>query len=100
MDKPSRPLQTGDYVLGTKFQDGEAWDPWCVGIYAGESRLGSSIRHHVKLDDGTQLRPNGFARCEVITPAQGGRLLANAIELERWGVKLWDLIHEVSDACA
>lgn len=90
---PEQAPTKGDYVLATKFTDGEAWDPWFVGIY---DCFDPGIlpyqqgRHHVVGNDGQTPYPNGFRRCAVISREHGEWLLKHAKELEENGAKLWD----------
>lgn len=87
---PDQKLSPGDYVLGTKYSDGEAWDPWIVGFYKGQCGDG---RHQIADSFGNTGRIV-YRRVENITADQGNYLLANADNLERYGAKLWDIIHE------
>lgn len=69
----------GDYVLATKYSDGDLGDQWAVGVYDCE-RDG---RHYVTDNAGKQHRRNGFRRIEVITHDEGVRFLA---EMETIGL--------------
>lgn len=79
----------GEYCLATKWQDGEAWDQYAVGFYAGEISPG---RHQVVGHDGKPYRANGFRRCEPITKEQGDFIL-HTPGISDTGFKLWDYIH-------
>ena len=79
----------GEYCLATKWQDGEAWDHYAVGFYAGEIFPG---RHQVVGHDGKPYRANGFRRCEPITKEQGDFIL-HTPDISDTGFKLWDYIH-------
>lgn len=76
-------IKKGDYVLATKYSDGDAGDHWCVGFYdrCDESR-DCGVRHFVVDSDGKQFRGNGFRRAVKITPEQGRRLLERGQDLE------------------
>jgi hypothetical protein len=63
----------GDYVIATMYQDGDPFDPWCVGFYDCMSNDG---RHFVEDNDGKQFRPNGFRRCKRISWEVGHAVLA------------------------
>ncbi len=69
----------GDYVLATKFHDGDAADPWAIGFYAGKDK----DRHFVKDSEGKQIRLNGFRRVQKISDELGNWLYANRVDLER-----------------
>lgn len=103
-NKASEPkLKIGDYVLATKWHDGDPGDPWAVGFYAGELDMGndrSAIkvepRHRVNLSDGTSIRPNGFRRVARIRKDVGTWLLnVAAKQLESCPpgtVNLWTML--------
>lgn len=65
-------LKKGDYVLATKWQDGDPLDQWCIGFYDGMYCYG---RFLVVDKDGKQFRANGFRRAEKISKARGKWLL-------------------------
>ena len=54
----TNPLKKGDYVLATKFSDGNPADNWCVGFYDRKETFGSTnhpdVRHFVVDGDGKQ----------------------------------------------
>ena len=87
-------ISVGEYCLATKFSDGEAWDQYAVGFYAGEIFLG---RHQVVDNDGKPFRANGFCRCEPITREQGNFIL-HAPGISDTNFKLWDYIHPQNSA--
>lgn len=84
-------IQQGDYVLATKWSDGDPGDHWGVGFYDRfEGR-----RHYVKDGNGRQIRANGFRRVGKITHEVGRWLLsaADALEASPPGtVNLWAML--------
>lgn len=85
----------GDYVLATKFSDGDPGDAWAVGFY--DRRDGD--RHYVVDGDGQQIRGNGYRRVGLITHEFGAWLLANAAALESsppCTVNLWGMLGELA----
>lgn len=62
-EQVSNPLQfnfaPGDYVLATKYSDGDPGDQWCVGFYHSQLEYPKSPRHQVVNDEGVQFRGNG-----------------------------------------
>ena len=86
----------GDYVLATKWNDGDPGDPWAIGIYAGIHSRGETQRHMVNNADGSTIRPNGFRKCHPIRKDVGRWLLTVAAdELERskpCTVNLWTML--------
>lgn len=82
------PVQNGDYVLATKYKDGDPADNWAVGFY--DEQIGD--RHFVVDNNGNQLRASGFRRVGEISAEFGRWLLDNANELEQsapGGMGLW-----------
>jgi len=57
-------LCKGDYVLATKYSDGDPLDHWAVGFYDGTTEH-MRPRHHVIDGDGQRFRVNGFRRAPV-----------------------------------
>lgn len=88
---PPPAAQKGDYVLATKFNDGDPGAHWGVGYYDREE----NGRHYIVDGDGKQLRANGFRRVGHITPEYGRWLLSAAQTLEAsppGAVDLWGMM--------
>ena len=88
-------IKNGDYVLATKYSDGDPGDNWGVGFY--DRKEGS--RHYVIDNDGRQIRPGGFRRVGLIRPEFGKWLLENAVALEAsppGSVNLWGMQGETA----
>ena len=80
-------LKQGDYVLATKYHDGDPGDQWAVGFYDRPLVKGSSIRHLVVDNEGKQFRRNGFRRVEKISHARGEFIVSHQADIEaswRW----------------
>lgn len=102
-------IKEGDYVLATKFSDGDAADPWAIGFDTGRS----GDRHFVKDSDGKQIRISGFRCVKKISDNLGNWLYTNRAELERMASQttpdifnLWmiadnqaDLVEKVKGGC-
>lgn len=71
-------LAKGDYVLATKYSDGDPGDHFVIGFYDGKD----GDRHHVVDSRGQRFRANGFRRCEKISGEVGAWLLARLDEIE------------------
>lgn len=82
----------GDYVLATKYDDGDPGDAWAIGDYAGTNVAG---RHMVTDGDGEQIRASGYRKVGRVTPEYGTWLLsvaAPALEKSPPGtVNLWTM---------
>lgn len=58
-------LVKGNYVLATKWGDGDPQDEFCIGFFDRYERPTSLSGRYFVLDDkGSQFRANGFRRCE------------------------------------
>jgi len=81
----------GDYVLATKWGDGDPGDPWAVGYYDHEQ----DGRHHVVDGRGNQFRANGFRSVHRIRKDVGEWLVKSATALEAapaGTVNLWTML--------
>ena len=85
-------MPPGDYVLGTKFSDGSARDPWYVGFL--ERRDG---KHVICNERGITISHHNLMRIQPITGAIGRMLLDKSDILEMGGVNLWELVAELSE---
>jgi len=81
-----REVQVTDYVLATKYGDGDPMDPFAVGFYDGEKYEG---RHFVVDRDGKQFRGGGFRRVKKITQRRGRFLVDNISKIETSSRSLW-----------
>ncbi len=87
---PCSALAEGDYVLATKYSDGDPQDHWCVGYYAGITAPHyDPPRFDVVDGEGKQFRGNGFRRVEKITPERGAWMLQYARDIELSGLSVW-----------
>ena len=81
----SETFQKGDYVLATKYRDGDTGDQYAVGFYDHEYDHFGQTRFMVVNGDGKQYRGNGFRRCERITEDEGRWLIARFdLPLTEW----------------
>jgi hypothetical protein len=78
-----------DYVLATKYSDGDPKDHWCVGFF---DSMTDHIppRYNVVDAEGKQFRHNGFRCIKNITREEGAALLKSATEIEQSGESVWD----------
>lgn len=72
-------FKKGDYVLATKYPDGDPGDPWAIGFY-DEERNG---RHFIVDYKGEQFRAGGYRRVGKITPEFAAWLLHASPVLEK-----------------
>jgi hypothetical protein len=74
-----QPLQKGDYVLATKYRDGDPFDGWALGFFDGMLR---EDRFLVVNSEGRQYRANGFRRCERVSLELGDWIFKHRITIE------------------
>ena len=80
-------VKPGDYVLATKYSDGDPMDQFYVGFVAEVLPNG---RHIVTDANGISQRANGFRRAEKITQAEGAALCAMIPHIsDQPGPSLW-----------
>lgn len=65
-------MKPGDYVVATKYRDGDPGDQFCIGFYDGSyDHCGIETRHLVVDSEGKQFRPNGFRRVAKVSARRG-----------------------------
>jgi hypothetical protein len=84
-------MKQGDYVLATKYRDGDPQDHWCVGFYAKEFWVSSRRRHDIVDDEGVLFRHNGFRRVQHISQQEGDWLIESKDEI-RFSKSLWHFL--------
>lgn len=84
-------LQKGDYVLATKWHDGDSRDQWCCGFFEGMTEH-DNPRYDVIDSEGRLFRNNGFRRCEKIHPAIGKYLVEKSQHISAIKLLLWEYV--------
>ena len=77
-------MRKGNYVLATKWSDGDPQDPWAIGSYDGLTGIteNGKGRHLVVDNNSKQFRPGGFRRVKKIKPEVSAWLLAHKDQIE------------------
>lgn len=94
MDEPSE-IKVGDYVLATKYKDGDPGDAWGVGFYHSSFDHFGEQRHLIIDSAGKQIRHGGFRRVGHITAEYGTWVLSVSKHLEGsppGTVNLWGMM--------
>ena len=74
----------GDYVLATKYSDGDPADAWAVGFYIRPTAHGRHLVGDANGGPGPNgYRFSGFAYVDLIDKELGEWLVRNAVELEK-----------------
>jgi hypothetical protein len=80
-------VPVGEYVLATKYDDGDPCDHFFIGFVSGYTHHG---RYLIVDNDGRNQRHNGFRRAEPITAEEGAALVAMIPEIaNKRGPSLW-----------
>lgn len=82
-------VNTGDYVIGTLYSDGEPKDPWYIGFYVSSRVRGAVTKYLVADEHGNLFRSDGFRRIKKISRSEGNFLLANKERIEQSGRTLY-----------
>lgn len=86
-------LEVGDYVVATKYHDGDPGDHFAVGFIA--AAVGLPDRHLVVDSVGQPFRANGFRRARRITAETGATLVAMISAIESGGRSVWDIVDDI-----
>ena len=78
-------LVRGDYVLATKWNDGDVHDNFVVGFYDGKD----GDRYYVVDVYGNQFRQSGFRRCERVSEEVGELIVMGMELIERCSASIW-----------
>lgn len=76
-------IKRGDYVVATKYRDGDPGDHFCIGFYHGAFDHFGQIRHLVVDGDGNQFRSNGFRKVARIGRKRGEWMVRHLAMIER-----------------
>lgn len=80
-------LNIGDYVLATRWSDGDPQDPWFIGFLCGVTEE-KDPRYFVSDAEGRQIH-RAFDRVKKIQPEVGAYLIEQKDYIECSGVSLW-----------
>lgn len=88
-------VRVGDYVLATKYSDGDPGDPWAFGrLHEIVNIPGLGYKYVILRKDGTPYRYGGFGCCRRVTPEQTAYLQANMDKIEYSGKSMWKWVKE------
>jgi hypothetical protein len=93
MSKPNEP-QIGDYVIATKYSDGDPCDGWAVGFLAGMTSH-AEPRYDVVDGDGKSFRAGGFRRARRIAGSTGKKILALGDAMQYSGRSVWSFVRGI-----
>ena len=81
-------LNKGDYVLATKYRDGDPRDQWQIGFFDSMTNH-NPPRYNIVDSDGNLVRGNGFRRVKKIAGFQGVYLLNKISFIQSGDRSLW-----------
>lgn len=94
----------GDYVLATKYDDGDPGDHWVCGFLAEVLDRYDPPRYDVVDNDRKSFRGNGFRRVERISMGVGKKIIAIGDKMQYRSESVWDVRDELAredpDPCA
>lgn len=76
-------IKKGNYVLASKYRDGDPGDQFCIGFYDSSFGDGIGIRHLVIDSEGKQFRRNGFRRIAKIGHERGKWIVQHLALIEK-----------------
>jgi hypothetical protein len=84
-------IKPGDYVLATKYRDGDPGDQFCIGFYDGAYDHYGTVRYLVLDGKGEQFRVSGFRRIARIGKRRGEWMVRHLhlIENARGRFSVW-----------
>lgn len=91
-------LAPGDYVLATKYCDGDPGDQWSIGFFTGMLPKESGDRYMVADAEGKQFRGNGFRRAKKISNERGRWLLEHKEDIASGTRSLWGWVRASMDS--
>lgn len=84
-------VKIGDYVLATKYDDGDPGDHWACGFVASIMDQYDPPRYDVVDNNQVSFRGNGFRKVERITLWMGKQLIAIGDKMVWAGKSVWDI---------
>lgn len=89
-------MQKGQYIVATKYADGDPLDQFCVGFWGGFTNH-KPVRYIVLDAEGQPFRGNGFRRVKKITAEIGEMILQNTSKIESSGVSVWNWVRKFEE---
>ena len=76
-------LKVGNYVVATKYADGDPGDQFCIGFYNGSYDHFGQTRHLVINNEGKNFRNNGFRRVARVGLRRGAWMVKHLAHIEK-----------------
>lgn len=96
MRKKLNNLVKGDYVLASKWSDGDPQDAWCIGFF--EEYKEEWERYIIVDNEGKPFRANGYRRAKKISYQRGAWMLGHKEMIEQSSRSVWYWVrHSIKD---
>lgn len=94
-------FEIDDYVLVTKWRDGDAQDPWCVGFIKEITLMRHNERRYVLSDENGKVifSCHDRVRMKKISHEKGDFIVKNVKEIELHRYSLWKWVYMPLDKC-
>jgi len=87
-------LKKGDYVIATKYEDGDPKDHFAVGFFDSMTWHG---RYNIVNDAGELFRHNGFRKVKKISQELGAKIVSHIKDIEQSDRSVWDWVSEFGE---
>lgn len=84
-------LQKGDYVIATKYDDGDPKDLFAVGFF---DSMTWHNRYNIVTSEGELFRGNGFRKAKKISQEVGAKIVSHIKYIEQSDKSVWDWVSE------
>ena len=84
-------LQKGDYVIATKYDDGDPKDHFAVGFF---DSMTWHNRYNIVTSEGELFRGNGFRKAKKISQEVGAKIVSHIKDIEQSDKSVWDWLSE------
>ncbi|HET7896446.1 MAG TPA: hypothetical protein VFL47_02215 [Flavisolibacter sp.] len=84
-------LQKGDYVIATKYDDGDPKDHFAVGFF---DSMTWHNRYNIVTSEGELFRGNGFRKAKKISQEVGAKIVSHIKDIEQNDKSVWEWVSE------
>ncbi len=84
-------VKKGDYVIATKYKDGDPKDHFVVGFFRN---MTWHDRYNIADENGNLFRGNGFRRAKVISEKVGKKIIQNMPIIGQSDRSVWSFVEQ------
>jgi len=85
-------MEEGDYVVATKYSDGDSKDHFVVGWFRDMTHHN---RYNIVDDDGKLFRHNGFRKAKIISKEIGIKIVQEIPFIENSDKSVWNFVNQL-----